>query len=148
MLRSASQLQSEEKAFAPCPQDRAAIQRWITAAREKSRDASSTAISIGTRFEAQYDAIFNVALVVLNASGWRHRSVQGHHGFVLEAACSAIGTGEAMLNRLDAIRELRNQKYDGIARTEAELVEARKSFENFEAAAGTWLQAAHPALLK
>lgn len=148
MLRSANQLQTDEKAFLPCPQDKGAIRRWITAADEKVKDAENATVSISTRFEAVYDATFNIALVVLNASGWRHRSVQGHHGFVLEAACAAIGAGEAMFDKLDAIRDMRNQKYDGIARTDADLLEAKKAFHAFNNVAGAWLQKEHLALLK
>ena len=148
MLRTASQLQIEEKAFLACPQDRGAIRRWITAAQEKAQDAENVTVSTGTRFEAIYDATFNIALVVLNASGWRRRAVQGHHGLVLEAACAAIGAGEAMFDRLDAVHDMRNQKYDGIARTDADLVEANKLFHAFNTAAGAWLQNEHAALLK
>ncbi len=116
MLRSASQLQSEERAFHPCGHDKIAIRGWITAAQEKALDAKNASVSLGTRFEASYDAAFNVALAVINASVWRPRSIQGHHAFSLEAACEAVGAGQRIFDQLDAIRELRNQKYDGVAR--------------------------------
>ena len=107
MLRTAKQLQAESSAFAPCPQDKTAVHAWIGAAQAK--DADNTTVSIGTRFEAAYDAAFFVALAVLNAEGCRSRSVEGHHAFVLEAACAAAGANVATSDRLDAIRDVRNQ---------------------------------------
>ncbi len=148
MLRSAKQLQAEEKAFHPCAQDKVAIRAWISAAHEKTLDADNTSVSMGTRVEAAYDATFNIALAVINASGWRHRAVPGHHAFVLEAACESIGAKESLFDRLDAIRELRNQKYDGIARTAADLVDVRKVYQHFSALVENWLPLAHPGLFK
>ena len=148
MLRSAKQLQAEESAFHPGAQDKLAVRRWITSAQEKLRDADNVSVSTGTRFEAAYDAAFNIALAVVNASGWRPRSVQGHHAFALEAACEVIGAGLKTFDKLDAIRELRNQKYDGIPRTEADLQEAKAAFQNFSDLAVAWLQAKHPSLFK
>lgn len=107
MLRTAQQLQTEAKAFAVCPQDKKAVRSWIESAQDKTLDAQNVSVSLGTRFEAAYDATFFLALAVLNAAGWKHRSVDGHHGFVLEAACAAIGASEATFDRLDAIRDVR-----------------------------------------
>jgi hypothetical protein len=148
MLRTAKQLQAEASAFAPCPQDKRAVRSWIEAAQAKSRDADNTSVSIGTRFEAAYDAAFFVALAALNASGWKHRAVDAHHAYVLEAACAATGASSAMFDRLDAVREVRNQKYAGIERTEADLRDAKAAFEAFSTVAVGWLQAHHAKLLQ
>src|SRR5438105_6932371 len=102
MLRTAKQLQTEVSAFAPCPQDKTAVRAWIKAAQDKAKDADNLTVSLGTRFEACYDAIFFVALAVLNAEGWKSRSGEGHHAHVLEAACAAVGTSDAVFDRLDA----------------------------------------------
>lgn len=99
-------------------------------------------------FEAAYDAAFFVALAVLNAEGWKSRSVEGHHVFVLEAGCAAAGAGVATFDRLDAMRDVRNQKYAGIERTEADLRDALAALEGFSNIAVQWLQANHAALLK
>lgn len=148
MLRTAKQLQAEASAFAPCPQDKTAVRSWIGAAQAKANDADIKTVSLGTRFEAAYDAAFFVALAVLNAEGWKSRSVEGHHAYVLEAACAAAGTTVATFDRLDAIREVRNQKYAGIERTEADLRDAKAALEDFSNIAVQWLQASHAALLK
>lgn len=148
MLRTAKQLQAEASAFAPCPQDKTAVRSWIGAAQAKANDTDIKTVSLGTRFEAAYDAAFFVALAVLNAEGWKSRSVEGHHAYVLEAACAAAGTTVATFDRLDAIREVRNQKYAGIERTEADLRDAKAALEDFSNIAVQWLQASHAALLK
>lgn len=105
-------------------------------------------VSLGTRFEAAYDATFFLALAVLNAAGWKHRPVERHHSFVLEAACAAIGVRETAFDRLDAVRDVRNQKYAGIERTEGDLLDAQAAFEAFSSSAVGWLSVHHPILLK
>jgi hypothetical protein len=67
---------------------------------------------------------------------------------VLEAACAAAGASVGTFDRLDAIREVRNQKYAGIERTEADLRDAKAALEDFSNIAVQWLQASHGALLK
>ena len=148
MLRTAKHLQAEASAFAPCPRDKTAVRSWIGAAQAKAKDANNDTVSLGTRFEAAYDATFFIALAVLNAEGWKSRSVDGHHAYVLEAACAAAGASVATFDRLDAIREVRDQKYAGIERTEADLRDAKAALEDFSNIAVQWLQASHGALLK
>jgi hypothetical protein len=48
----------------------------------------------------------------------------------------------------DAVREVRNQKYAGIERTEADLRDAKAAFVAFSAVAVGWLQAHHTKLLQ
>lgn len=148
MLRNARQLQTEVNAFAPCPQDKTAVRSWIAAAQAKAKDAQNDTVSLGTRFEAAYDGAFFIALAVLNAQGWKGRSVDGHHGYVLEAACSAVRVSVGVFDRLDAVRDIRNQKYAGIERTRADLRDAQAVFDEFSAAAVQWLLTSHAALLK
>jgi hypothetical protein len=140
-------LQTQASAFVPCPRDKTAIRAWIEAANDKAADSGNSSVSVGTRFEAAYDATFFVALAVLNASGWKHRAIEGHHAFVLEAACEAVGAGIALADRLDSVREVRNQKYAGMGRTPADLTDAKAAFEAFSALAIDWLQTHHAALL-
>ena len=148
MLRTAQQLQTEASAFALCPQDKRAVRSWIEAAQDKARDAGNATVSLGTRFEAAYDATFFVALAILNAAGWKHRPGDGHHAFVLEAACASVGATVASFDRLDAIREVRNQKYAGIERTAADLQDAKAAFEEFSEIAVDWLKTKHGRLLQ
>jgi hypothetical protein len=147
-LRSAKQLQTEASAFATCPKDKTAVRAWLGAAQAKAKDADNKTVSLGTRFEAAYDAAFFVALAVLNAEGWKSRSVDGHHAFVLEAACSAVAASVTTFDRLDAIRDVRNQKYAGIERTEADLRDAKTALSEFSEIAVNWFRVNHAALLK
>ena len=124
------------------------MRAWIEAAQAKALDADNKTVSVGTRFEAAYDAAFFVALAMLNAQGWKSRSVEGHHGFVLEAACQAAATGEAIFDRLDAVRDIRNQKYAGIERTLGDLRDAKAAFTGFSHIAVDWIQMHHASLLK
>jgi hypothetical protein len=148
MLRTAKQLQTEASAFAPCPRDKTAVRAWINAAQAKAKDADNKTVSLGTRFEAAYDAVFFVALAVLNAEGWKSKSVEGHHAFVLEAACASVGASDAAFYRLDAIRDVRNQKYAGIERTAADLRDAKTAFDEFSQIAVDWLQCNHGTWLR
>jgi hypothetical protein len=67
---------------------------------------------------------------------------------MLEAGCAAAGAGVATFDRLGAMRAVRNQKYAGIERTEADLRDALAALDGFSNIAVQWLQANHAALLK
>jgi hypothetical protein len=148
MLRSAHELSRDEKAFQPCSQDKGTVRGLLEAAQRKTQDALLAANSLDTRVEANYDACFNIALAVLNAQGWKGKSVSGHHRFALEAACSAIGTSEGLYDRVDAIRDVRNLKYTGASRTQRDLDFSMTVLEEFSTLAVVWLQKTHPALLQ
>lgn len=148
MLRSARQLSLDEQAFQPCPQDRATIAALLAAAARKREDALREANSLDTRVEANYDACFNIALAVLNAHGWKARPLPAHHRYTLEAACEAIGAGEALFDRVDAIRDVRNQKYTGISRSRKDYEFSLRVLDEFAHAAGAWFGARHAGLLK
>jgi hypothetical protein len=148
MLRSARQLSLDEQAFHSCPQDRSTIAALLAAATRKRADALLEANSLDTRVEANYDACFNIALAVLNAHGWKARPVPSHHRYTLEAACEAIGASEALFDRVDAIRDVRNLKYTGISRTRKDYEFSLKVLDEFAQAAGAWFSLHHGGLLK
>lgn len=148
MLQSARELSLSKGAFVSCAQDKVTIKKWIEAADRKVKDGARSANSFDTRMEAYYDAAFNLALVVVNAQGWKTKSGVGHHEHTLEAACSAVGASEGLHARLDAIRLLRNLKYTGAARTQQDVDVARKAHEEFSAFVIDWLQKKHAGLLQ
>jgi hypothetical protein len=139
MLRSAKQLRDAEDAFESCPVDIGMIQRLIEAAERKKADGARAENSCDTRTEAFYDAGMCVALALLNATRWKTRSRDKHHAFALEAACSLVGASQGLFERMDSIRELRNQKYMGIARTEKDVATACVILGEFEGLAKDWL---------
>jgi hypothetical protein len=147
LLRSYQQLADESRAFHRCPQDRVAIGNWLRAAERKNADAAVVQNSFDTRVEARYDVCFNLALVVANAQGWKPGSLEGHHVHTLEAACQAIDASEALFDRIDAIRQLRNQKYGGAERTQRDLEAAVRIGAEFNQLVANWLTRTHPALL-
>jgi hypothetical protein len=115
------------------------IQRLIEAAERKKADGGRAQNSCDTRTEAFYDAGMCMALALLNASRWKAKSRDGHHAFALEAACSLVGASTGLFERMDAIRELRNQKYMGFRRSEKDVASAKSSLEEFEGLAKDWM---------
>ncbi len=120
----------------------------LAAASRKRDDALLEASSMDTRVEATYDACFNIALALLNAHGWKPRPVPAHHRFTLEAACEALGAGEGLFDRVDAIRDVRNQKYTGVSRNRRDYEFSLKVLDEFAQAAGDWFARHHAGLLK
>ena len=68
-----------------------------------------------------YDCVLNLSLAVLNAKGWRVTSSDGHHAQSLEAACAFAGVSVGVYDEMDAVRDVRNQQYGGVAPTEADV---------------------------
>ena len=124
------------------------MQALIASASRKKGDAELTANSWDTRVEANYDTCLNLALAVVNALGYKAKSDSGHHAAVLEATCSAIGASEALFDRVDAIRVIRNLKYTGMERTGADYTQSKMACEEFTQLVAAWLQGKHAALLK
>ena len=92
------------KVFRLAPVDKRLIRSLIDAAQAKTRDVEVEAVSLDTRVEAAYDAVFDCCLAVLNAEGYRVTSAPEHHKQALEAACALVGTGERLYDELDALR--------------------------------------------
>ena len=67
---------------------------------------------------------------------------------MLEAACEALGAGEGLFDRVDAIRDVRNQKYTGISRSRKDYEFSLKVLDEFAQSASAWFAQHHAALLK
>jgi len=100
------------------------------------------------RVEAAYDAVFDCCLAVLNAERYSTHAAPGHHQEVLEAACALVGTGTGLFEKLDALRDVRNSKYTGAARTQADLTEAKAAMQRFTELAVAWLKQKHADVLR
>jgi hypothetical protein len=148
MLRSAQQLHLEAKAFHKCAQDKVTVKNLLQSAQRQTEDGLVSKISFDTRVEANYDACFNIALAIINAEGWKPTSINGHHKFAIEAACSAIGANERLHDNVDAIRDVRNLKYTGASRTQRDLDFSAKVLKEFSELAVTWLKEKHSKLLQ
>lgn len=149
MLRAPEDFVKEgSKVFRAAPTDKHFIRGLIEAAQWKTKDVEIEAVSLDTRVEAAYDAVFDCSLAVLNATGFRVTSAPGHHEQALEAACALVGTSEGLCDRLDALREVRNQKYTGARRSERDLAVAREAMNQFIDLAVSWLREKHAQLLR
>jgi len=109
------------KVFHKAPVNRQSIQGWISISKGKIADAQRPANSTTTRLGAAYDAILNLSLAVVSSRGWRAGGAEGHHVQTLEAACAYAGVTQAVFDQLDAIRDLRNNQYQGIEPSEADV---------------------------
>lgn len=149
MLRTPKTFIEEgSKVFRPVAIDKTLIRGLIEAAQWKASDVEIEAVSLDTRVEAAYDAVFDCCLAVINAAGYRVSSAPGHHEQGLEAACALIGAGTRLFDNLDALRDVRNQKYTGARRTEADLQVAKAALAEFSEMAINWLQRNHGELLR
>lgn len=130
MLRKPEDFYKEgSKVFQKAPVNRLAIQGWVNICKGKIADASRKGNSASTRLGAAYDAVLNLSLAVVSSNGWRTGSADGHHAQTLEAACSYAGVTQAVFDQLDAIRDLRNDQYQGAEPTEADVAYAIASME-------------------
>lgn len=115
MLRKPEDFQQEgSKVFRKAPVNTASIEGWIAIAKGKAADAQRTANSPSTRLGAAYDAVFNLSLALLCKKGWRCTAADGHHVQALEAACSYAGIKQGVFDEMDAIRDMRNNQYQGV----------------------------------
>lgn len=118
MLRKPEQFEREgSKVFRKAPVNKVSIEGWVKIAGGKAADATRKANSASTRLGAAYDSIFNLALAILCKNGWRCTAADGHHAQALEAACAYSGIGSAVHDEVDAMRDLRNNQYQGIEPT-------------------------------
>ncbi|SPA01923.1 hypothetical protein CBM2626_B130112 [Cupriavidus taiwanensis] len=102
-----------------------------------------------TKFEAAYDAILFAALAVFAAQGYRITAAQGHHRIALEGLVGSIGGSQLLLDELDGLLSIRNEKYTGFATVRAPdmrlaLEHARRILDD----TSHWLREHFPGMLK
>lgn len=51
---------------------------------------------------------------MLCKNGWRCTAAEGHHVQALEAACAYVGITASVHDEVDAMRDMRNNQYQGI----------------------------------
>jgi hypothetical protein len=114
MLRKPEQfLQEGSKVFRKAPVNTVSIEGWVKISGGKA-DAGRKANSASTRLGAAYDSVFNLTLAVLCKKGWRCTAAEGHHVQALEAACAYAGITASVHDEVDAMRDMRNNQYQGI----------------------------------
>jgi len=120
-------LKEGSEVFRKAPIDKDAIRGWVSIGADKAKDSLNPDNSTSTRLGTAYDTVLNLSLAVLCSKGWRTSSADGHHKQSLEAACGYAGISAAVFDDMDAVRDIRNQQYGGVAPSEADVRLAIKS---------------------
>lgn len=132
----------------PHTPDKRQLGDLLAAAARNLRDAGNRSISAEARFDCAYNALFQSALVALQASGYRPDTKRpGHHMTVIQSLTLTMGIEGSRVMVLDKLREKRNRAtYTGAGledvTTDACVEHAARLASEVEA----WLKKTHPDL--
>ncbi len=129
--------------------DKAAVRKLIAAAERNIADAQLPGLSSENRFDAAYKATMQIAMVALNANGYRTlKSKPGHHQTAIQTLPLTVGLSKPTVIVLDALRKQRNlSDYSGDLVPEATTAECVASAMEVLAHVKAWLAANRPDLL-
>jgi hypothetical protein len=129
--------------------DKAHIGKLMAAAERNIADAKLQGLSTENRFDAAYKAIMQLAMVALNANGYRTMtSKPGHHQTAIQTLSTSVGLAPAKVILLDALRKQRNlSDYSGDLVPDAAAAECLTSASDLLAHVRAWLTANRPDLL-
>ena len=129
--------------------DKVQIGKLLAAADRNIADAQIKALSAENRFDAAYKAIMQLAMVSLNANGYRTlTSKPGHHQTAIQALAQTVGLPQATVIVLDALRKQRNvSDYAGDLISDAAVAECVSSAKSLLKHVRAWLAANRPNLL-
>lgn len=131
------------------PPDPAAIGKLLAAAQRNLADAQLAGLSAENRFDAAYKAIMQLAMVALQANGYRTlTSKPGHHQTAIQTLTISVGVAPAQVIVLDTLRKLRNlSDYSGDLLPDAVAAECLASAQALQGHVLAWLKAHRPDLL-
>lgn len=131
------------------PPDPAAIGKLLAAAQRNLADAQLAGLSAENRFDAAYKAIMQLAMVALQANGYRTlTSKPGHHQTAIQTLTISVGVAPAQVIVLDALRKLRNLSEDsGDLIPDAVAAECLASAQALQGHVLAWLKSHRPDLL-
>lgn len=129
--------------------DKAHIGKLLAAAERNVADAQLQGLSTENRFDAAYKAIMQLAMVALNANGYRTMtSKPGHHQTAIQTLPTSVGLAPANVIVLDALRKQRNlSDYSGDLVSDAAAAECLSSASALLRHVRAWLTAHRPDLL-
>ncbi len=129
--------------------DRAQVARLLAAAQRNIVDAQLQGLSSENRFDAAYKAIMQMAMVALNANGYRTlTSKPGHHQTALQTLPLTVGLAQPQVIVLDALRKQRHlADYSGDLVPDSAAAECLASAKALLAHLRAWLAANKPELL-
>ena len=121
----------------------------MAAAERNIADAKLQGLSTENRFDTAYKAIMQLAMVALNANGYRTRtSKPGHHQTAIQTLPTSVGLAPAKVIVLDALRKQRNlSDYAGDLVADAAAAECLASASELLTHVRAWLVANRPDLL-
>ena len=129
--------------------DRAQVARLLAAAQRNIVDAQLQGLSSENRFDAAYKAIMQMAMVALNANGYRTlTSKPGHHQTALQTLPLTVGLAQRQVIVLDALRKQHHlADYSGDLVPDSAAAECLASAKALLAHLRAWLAANKPELL-
>jgi hypothetical protein len=107
-------------------------------------------LSAENRFDAAYKAIMQLAMIALNANGYRTlTSKPGHHQTAIQALSQTVSVDQKRVIVLDALRKQRNvADYSGDLVSDAAVSECIQSAEELLAHVLEWLKKNKPELVE
>jgi hypothetical protein len=129
--------------------DKGLVTRLLAAAQRNIADAQLPGLSTENRCDAAYKAIMQLAMVALNANGYRTlTSKPGHHQTAIQTLPLSVGLPQATVVVLDALRKQRNlADCAGDLIPDATAAECLASAQELLTHVRAWLQARRPDLL-
>lgn len=129
--------------------DKAHIGKLLAAAERNIADTKLQGLSTENRFDAAYKAIMQLAMVALNANGYRTMtSKPGHHQTAIQTLPTSVGLAPAKVIVLDALRKQRNlSDYSGDLVPDAAAAECLASASELLTHVRAWLAANRPDLV-
>ena len=129
--------------------DKVSVGMLVAAAERNIADAQLQGLSSENRFDAAYKAIMQMAMVALNANGYRTlKSKPGHHQTAIQTLSLTVGLPQPKVIVVDALRKQRNlSDYSGDLVPDAAAPECVMSAKELLAHVRSWLKANRPDLL-
>ena len=129
--------------------DKAHIGKLLAAAERNIADTKLQGLSTENRFDAGYKAIMQLAMVALNANGYRTMtSKPGHHQTAIQTLPTSVGLAPKKVIVLDALRKQRNlSDYSGDLVPDAAAAECLACAADLLVHVRAWLAANRPDLL-
>jgi hypothetical protein len=130
--------------------DAVEIKKLLAAIERNIGDATVTAVSDETRFDAAYKAVMQCALAAMLASGYRpSTSEPGHHVTMIQSLPLTLGVAPDAWVVLDALRRKRNSNdYTGDVVTPDMVAECAAQARVLQTALKKHLKLKHAALVR
>lgn len=93
--------------------DKSQVAKLLAAAERNIADAQIAGLSSENQGDTAYKAVMQIAMLALNANGYRTlTSKPGHHQTAIQSSSLTVGLAPEKVRLLDAMRKLRNLSDD------------------------------------